>query len=244
MNRLAIIGGSGLDQLEGLLPDRRESVMTPYGEPSAALSHGRFGSHEVIFLARHGDHHQWPPHRINYRANIWALRQAGAKAIVAVAAVGGISPAMVPQRMVIPDQLIDYTWGRDSTFFDGPPTPVEHIDFTVPYSEPLRQRLLQAATRAGIKVLPHGVLGVTQGPRLESAAEIRRMARDGCDLVGMTALPEAALARELGLDYTTCAVIVNRAAGLGDGPITLAEIESHLAAGMMQVKRLLAAILD
>ncbi len=243
MTRIAIIGGSGLDRLEGLTLERQEAVDTPYGQPSAALSYGHFGNHEVIFLARHGEHHQFPPHRINYRANIWALRQSGAQQIIAVAAVGGISSPMRPQRIVIPHQVIDYTWGRSNTYFDGPPAPVKHAEFTQPYHTPLCQRLIDAAARAGIDSVACAVLGVTQGPRLESAAEIERMARDGCDLVGMTALPEAALARELDLHYATCALVVNWAAGRSDEPITMAAIEHHLCDGMAQVRRLLATTL-
>ena len=244
MPRIAIIGGSGLDRLEGLKLERQEAVETPYGETSAALSHGHFGDNEVIFLARHGARHELPPHRINYRANIWALHQAGAKQVLAVAAVGGISATMAPQRIVIPHQLIDYTWGRSNTYFDGPPAPVEHIDFTQPYDASLRQRLLDAAAHAGIDCAPAAVLGVTQGPRLESAAEIDRMARDGCDLVGMTALPEAALARELGLQYATCALVVNWAAGRSHEPITMTTIEHHLRDGMSRVRRLLTTVLS
>lgn len=243
MGRTAIIGGSGLDQLEGLVVEQREMTTTPYGEPSAPLSYGRLGNRHLIFLARHGDQHQLPPHRINYRANIWTLHQAAVDQIIAVAAVGGISAIMTPRRIVIPDQLIDYTWGRANTFFDGPPAKVEHIDFTEPYCEPLRQRLIRAAADTGIDVAAHGVLGVTQGPRLESAAEIARMAGDGCDLVGMTALPEASLARELGLKYATCALVVNWAAGKTGAPISIAEIKRQLRDGMAQVRRLLVAAL-
>lgn len=240
---LAVVGGTGLDRLDNLAIIRRETIDTPYGEPSAALSHGRLNGVEMIFLARHGDEHALPPHRINYRANLWALKQAGARRIIAVAAVGGITPAMAPGRLAFPEQIVDYTWGRAHTFFDGPPDDVEHVDLTHPYDEPLRRALIQAARRAGLDAVESGVYGATQGPRLETAAEIRRLERDGCDLVGMTGMPEAALARELDLGYATCAVVVNWAAGKSDGLISMDEIRRHLATGMNQVERLLAEVI-
>ncbi|MDX1605047.1 MAG: S-methyl-5'-thioinosine phosphorylase [Candidatus Competibacterales bacterium] len=240
---LALIGGTGLDRFDGLEPERRDAPQTPYGEPSAPLSFGRLNGHPLIFLARHGDHHQWPPHRINYRANLWALQQAGVDRIVAVTAVGGITPAMVPGRIVIPDQLIDYTYDRRHSFHDGPPEPVEHIDFTWPYSPALRRALINAARSLGLEIEEHGVYGATQGPRLETAAEIRRLERDGCDIVGMTGMPEAALARELGIDYAGCALVVNRAAGKTEAVITMDEIQQQLDRGMVAVRRLLTTAL-
>lgn len=247
MTRLAVIGGTGLDQLDSLHISRRERLTTPYGEPSAPLSYGKLRGHDLIFLPRHGDAHHLPPHKINYRANLWAIQQAGAEQIIAIAAVGGISTQMAPGTLALPDQIIDYTYGREHTFFDGQHSnadgqQVEHIDFTRPYCETLRQRLLVAARTGNIKLTAQAVYGATQGPRLESSAEIRRMARDGCDVVGMTGMPEAALARELGLCYAACAVVVNWAAGLTAEPITMDEIGRHLLTGMAQVKQLLEAV--
>ena len=247
MGDLAIIGGTGLDQYEGLEISRRETLTTSYGEPAAPIAHGRLNGKDLLFLPRHGDQHHLPPHKINYRANLWALRQAGAKRIVAIAAVGGIRESMHPGRLVLPDQIIDYTYGREHTFFDGIGNPelparVEHIDFTQPYCGKLRQDLLRAAQVSGLELSEKAVYGATQGPRLESAAEIRRMAADGCDLVGMTGMPETALARELGLPYACCALVVNWAAGLSADPITMDDIRAQLASGMDQVKRLLAAV--
>jgi 5'-deoxy-5'-methylthioadenosine phosphorylase len=239
MAPLGIIGGTGLDRLE-TLTDRREAfVSTPYGEPSAPLIHGRIGGHEVVFLARHGAEHSVPPHRINYRANLWALHAAGAESVVAIAAVGGIADEPGPGGLAVPDQLIDYTYGRTATFFDGDGAPVEHIDFTFPYTHALRCRIRDAAHSCGVPVADGGCYGSTQGPRLETAAEVRRLERDGCTLVGMTGMPEAALARELDLEYACCAVIANRAAGKGDGTISLDEIRRHLEAGMAEVRRVL-----
>lgn len=242
MTPLGLIGGTGLTSLESLRVVRREYVETPWGEPSAALLHGVIGARPVVFLARHGEQHTIPPHRVNYRANLWALHAAGAREVVAVAAVGGISDGMAAGRLVIPDQIIDYTYGRDHTLFDAALDAVTHIDFSHPYCGALRQALLEAGRTAGIKLVDGGTYGATQGPRLETEAEIDRMERDGCDLVGMTGMPEAALARELGLCYASCAVIANRAAGRGSGAITMQAIHACLEEGMGRVRSLLAAL--
>lgn len=240
MPALAIIGGSGFTKLKALEIVHREVIHTPYGEPSAPLTHGLFGGKEVVFLPRHGTAHTIPPHKVNYRANIWALKHVGVKRIVGVAAVGGIGAEMAPGVIAIPNQIIDYTYGRDHTYFENDLSHVTHIDFTEPYSEPLRQKLLIAADASNVTVVAHGVYGATQGPRLETAMEINRLERDGCGLVGMTGMPETALARELGLDYACCAVVVNWAAGRGDGPITMAEIERYIGMGMSRVVCLIA----
>jgi len=241
---IALIGGSGLDQLPGLEITCEHPIEGPWGTPSDAVIEGRFAGRRVLFLARHGRSHHLAPHRINYRANLWALKQLEATAVYAFAAVGGITEAMAPGRLVLPHQLIDYTSGRESSFLDGTQGPVGHIDFTEPYAPELRQRLLEAGIEAGLALQPMGVYGVTQGPRLETAAEIDRMERDGCDLVGMTGLPEAALARELGLPYACCAIVANWAAGrAGDAVITMAEIEAVLGRGREQVLALLARLL-
>lgn len=237
--RLAIIGGTGLARWEGMEIVSRKAVITPYGDPSSPLTEGLLYGEKVVFLARHGDPHAIPPHKINYRANIWALKESGIENIVAVAAVGGIGPEMSPAAIAVPDQIIDYSHGREHTFFDDDLTPLTHIDFTRPYSERLREKLLAAAKAAGLDAVRGGVYGCTQGPRLETAAEIGRMRRDGCDLVGMTGMPEAALAREAGLDYACCAVVANWAAGVVEGEITMEEIEQNLKAGMQNVARLL-----
>lgn len=242
--KLAVIGGSGLYRLEGLEQARHQAVATPYGSPSAPLVLGRLGEVDLVFLARHGEGHTIPPHRINYRANLAALKQVGVTHVIAVAAVGGITPKMAPQTLVVPDQIIDYTYGRAHTFFESEESQVTHVDFTYPYSEPLRQSLLQAASRCGLEVIDGACYGCTQGPRLETAAEIRRMERDGCDLVGMTGMPEAALARELELQYACLAVVVNWAAGKTAGIVSMAEIEANLQAGMAKVRRLLAALVE
>ena len=238
---LAILGGSGLTQLSTLGETRRISARTAYGEPSGPLTLGRIGGREVLFLARHGDALSIPPHQVNYRANIQALKDAGASRIASVATVGGIRKDFGPGALVVPDQLIDYTWGRVSTFFEEPGAKVTHIDFTEPYSAALRKAILAAATACGEPIADGGCYGTTQGPRLETAAEIARMERDGADLVGMTAMPEAALAREAGLEYAAIAVVANHAAGKGDSAhaISLGDIEAVVANAMQRVLRIL-----
>lgn len=239
MSELAIIGGTGLTSLKGLEITRREVVHTPYGETSGPLTHGLLCGKEVVFLARHGYGHTIPPHKINYRANLWALNRTGVKRIIAVAAVGGIRADMSPGMLAIPDQIIDYTWSRKHTFFEDGLAGVTHVDFTHPYCAELRELLIQGCQAAALPAASEGVYGATQGPRLESTAEINRMERDGCTLVGMTGMPEAALARELDLCYATCAVVVNWAAGRGVGVISMSEIEEVLKISMDKVRRLL-----
>jgi 5'-methylthioinosine phosphorylase len=239
---LAIIGGSGLTQLSSLEVERRKVMRTPYGEPSGALTFGRIGACEVVFLARHGYGHTIPPHEVNYRANLWALREAGADTVVSVASVGGIRNDIWPGTLVLPHQVIDYTWGRASTYFEGPGQPVNHIDFTEPYSRTLREALLAAAGAAGERIMDGGVYAATQGPRLESAAEINRFERDGADIVGMTGMPEASLAREIGLAYAAIAVVANYAAGRGDSEraIPLDKIQAVLDEALGRVRRIIA----
>src|SRR5689334_5105504 len=237
---LAIIGGTGLTRLSTLAVKHREVIRTPYGEPSAALVFGDVAGHRAIFLARHGQGHTIPPHRVNYRANLWALREQGASAILAVASVGGIR-GCVPGDLVLPHQLIDYTWGRASTFFDGGDQQVVHVDFTHPYSQSLREICVAAATSGGIALIEGGVYGAVSGPRLETAAEIDRMERDGATMVGMTGMPEAVLARELGVDYASVCVVVNHAAGRGDSTasVSMEAIANVLETSMDGVRALL-----
>lgn len=241
----AIIGGSGLAKLSELRLERREVVRTPFGDPSCALSFGTLEGAEVVFLARHGYGHTIAPHQINYRANLWALQHVGATEVISVATVGGIRPEFGPGALVLPDQIVDYTTGRACTFFEGPDNPVTHVDFTRPYSDALRLRLARAAEAAGEPVGFGGCYGCTQGPRLETAAEIRRMAGDGCDLVGMTGMPEAVLARELSLPYAALAVVSNHAAGIGDSgeSISIEAMGAVMERAMVRVRRILAAYL-
>jgi 5'-methylthioinosine phosphorylase len=240
---LAIIGGTGVDELDGLEVLDDHHVATPFGATSRPIQHGRYGSIPLYFLQRHGSPGAIPPHRINYRANIWALKSLGVDGIVAINSVGGISAGMRPGRLLIPDQVIDYTWGREHTFDEGEKGELMHIDFTEPYDWALRTELLAAAESVGISHAASGVHGITQGPRLETAAEIQRMARDGCDVVGMTGMPEAALARELGVPYASVCMVVNPAAGLGDLPLTLVTMREILAREAAVVRQLLSELL-
>ena len=239
---LAVIGGSGFYQTEseGVRLLARETVETPFGEPSAPVAVGECEGNRVLFLPRHGERHQLLPSDINYRANIWALHHAGARRIIAVAAVGGIRCGFDNGAIVVPDQIVDYTWGRAHTFFEDDLDHVVHVDFTSPYCERLRAGLLDAARRAGVDATAGGTYATTQGPRLESAAEIDRLERDGCDIVGMTGMPEATLARELGMSYAHCAVVSNRAAGRSAEALTMDMIRANLESGVARVQRLLA----
>lgn len=243
MTVYAIIGGTGLTQLDGLSIDAELVMETPYGAPSAPILRGDYAGRTVLFLARHGHPHRIPPHQVNYRANLWALKQAGAEAIVAVNAVGGIHPAMPAGHFCVPQQIIDYTYGRAQTFFEGELLQVTHIDFSEPYDARLRAALIEALQTERAVFSDHGVYGCTQGPRLETAAEILRLERDGCDLVGMTGMPEAALARELELPYACLALVVNPAAGKSSAPITMAAIEQVLAQGMSTIRSVLTRVL-
>ena len=239
---LGIIGGSGLTQLANLDVARREIVRTPWGEPSGPLTLGRIGAQDVAFLARHGYGHTIPPHVVNYRANIDAMKRAGVSWIVSVASVGGIDRDMAPGTLLVPDQIIDYTSGRDTSFQNGNATAVLHIDFTEPYDSGVRAALLAASREQGIPVVDGGVYAATQGPRLETAAEINRLERDGATVVGMTGMPEAALAREAGLPYAALCAVANWAAGRGDSAhaISFEPIEATLQKAMGKVRTLIA----
>jgi 5'-methylthioadenosine phosphorylase len=241
---LGIIGGTGLTRLSSLRITHRRVVRTPYGDPSGALTFGELCEQPVIFLARHGYGHTLPPHKVNYRANLWALREQGVNRIVSVATVGGIRETFKAGTLAIPDQIIDYTWGRENTYAVVGDKQVVHLDFTHPYCAESRAEILAAAARAGVGVYDGGTYACVQGPRLETAAEINRLSRDGADMVGMTGMPEAYLARELELCYATIGVIVNDAAGRGvsrDG-IREADINRVLDDIMSRVRAILEAL--
>lgn len=241
---LAVIGGSGLSSLANLEITHRQVLRTPYGEPSGPLTFGSVCGKPIAFIARHGFGHTIPPHEVNYRANLWALKEQKIERVVSVASVGAIPSELIPGSLVLPDQIIDYTWGRSSTFFEGPGASVTHIDFTEPYSAPLRGSILQAAAACGEPIVDGAVYAATQGPRLETAAEINRLERDGAQLVGMTGMPEAALARELGLQYAAIAVVANFAAGRGDSQhaISLDRIGAVLDEAMEKVRRIIGQL--
>jgi 5'-methylthioinosine phosphorylase len=236
--RLAIIGGTGALDLFEIL--EQSPVRTIWGEPSAAPARIQLGDEDAWFLARHGNPHRIPPHTVNYRANIAALAELGVRDIIAINAVGSVDPELDPGALVVPEQLIDYTWGREHSFSDSADQELQHIEFGKPFSQRIRQSIVDAAGRAAVSVTDGGCYGVTQGPRLETEAEIRRLAQDGCTLVGMTAMPEAALAREAGLEYASLCVVANAAAGISSDPISIEEIHRVLASAMGRVSALLS----
>ena len=241
---LGIIGGTGLAQLKNLQISRRQIARTPYGEASQPLVFGELAGQKVVFLARHGGGHTIPPHAVNYRANIWALHAVGVKSLLAIATVGGISSDLATGDIVLPHQMMDYTHGRKNTYHDGIELPVKHIDFTEPYSACLRQICKEAALNAQQSLHDGGVYACVQGPRLETAAEINRLERDGATLVGMTGMPEAALARELNLHYAALCPVANHAAGRGDSKngIQFDDVLGQLELTMQQVRVLIAEI--
>lgn len=241
---LAIIGGRGLSQLANLKITHRQVMRTPYGEPSGAFLFGTLDHHEVIFLARHGYGHTIPPHLVNYRANLWALSEQGVTEVVSVATVGGIRADLKPGVIVVPDQIIDYTHGRDSTYYEVRDKAYSNADFTLPYSSDLRERILSSAVTAGQQFVDGGVYAATQGPRLDSIAEINRYERDGADMVGMTGMPETALAKELELHYATIAVVANHAAGRGDNThrINMESVNATAEAAMERVRKVLECV--
>lgn len=239
---LGLIGGTGLTALQ----DTAETlnISTPYGEPSGSIQVIQTGGARLLFLPRHGNPHRFPPHCVNYRANMWAFREAGAQQVLAVSAVGGITESYAPGTLAVSDQLVDFSWGREHTYHDSPDVPLVHVDFTYPYGGPLRLELLKAARLASLEVVDGGCIGVFQGPRLESAGEIEMARRAGCDMAGMTSLPEAGLARELGIDYAGLAVVSNWGAGVHDELISEADIADTLKEPMGRVRRLLAVLIE
>ena len=240
---LAVIGGSGLYALGGLEVDFRQVADTPWGKTSAPVVGGRLGDHDLLFLARHGEDHSVAPDRINYRANVHALLEAGADRVLSIATVGGIGPGCEPGRLVVPDQLIDYTWGREQTF-GGPDGPIVHADFTEPYSSRMRSEVVSSLDALGIDCIDGGIYGAVQGPRFETAAEVTRLGRDGCSVVGMTGMPETVLAREAALDYAAVCPVGNLAAGIGDGPLKGEEVIAAVGPAMAAVGPLVRELLD
>ncbi|MGE4596523.1 MAG: S-methyl-5'-thioinosine phosphorylase [Methylophilaceae bacterium] len=241
-----IIGGTGLVSMKDLITEQEKVIETPYGNPSGALVFGMLGKIKIVFLARHGQDHSIPPHLINYQANLWALHSVGIKNIIAVSTVGSIDTKLMPGIIVFPSQIIDYTHNRIHTFFDGVDHPVDHIDFTYPYHEELRHVFIQSASKIKTPYCEDGIYAATQGPRLETAAEINRYEKDGATIVGMTGMPEAALAKELGINYAAICPVANHAAGRGlsEKGVTHQEINVNSEKIMKNVINLLKNIIE
>lgn len=251
--KLAIIGGSLLKEISNFSKLTEVSVNTPFGAPSDVFTTGEINDFDVVFLNRHGFKHHLAPHHVNYRANMYALKMFEVSHVIAVTAVGGITEKMSPMKWVVPDQIIDYTYGRMQTYNETDESEVMHIDFSYPFNGYLRDKLLTVLDNASCEYETQATYGVAQGPRLETIAEIKRMQQDGCDIVGMTAMPEAALARELEMDYATLSLVVNWAAGKGAsaeqaaGEISMDEIKQRIMDGNETVEKLinnLISILD
>lgn len=240
---VAVIGGSGFHRWEPFEHATTREVDTPYSAEPVQVFQGSLAGQSIVFVPRHGPAHSLPPHEINYRANLWALKQLEVTAVVAIATVGGISTAARPGALMIPDQVLDYTYGRAQTFYDGADGIVAHVDMTEPYCGPLRRCLVAAAAQCGVDMVDGGTYAATQGPRFETAAEIKCLERDGADVVGMTGMPEAALARELQLAYAAIAIIVNPAAGKAGGGISMEQVRAWQSSGRAQMEKLLACAL-
>jgi len=240
MATIAIIGGTGLSRLDALSVHRREMVKTPFGVPSCPLVFGELNGASVVFLSRHGNRQSIPAHMVNYCANVWALHSVGVERIVAVGGVGAIDDTCKVGDIVIPDQIIDYTTDRTSSYERGDVEGFHQVDFSYPFNHVLRQKLIEGGARADVPVVQQGTYGTVSGPRLETVAEVHRMERDGCSIVGMSCMPEAALARELAVDYAFCAVTVNLAAGKADGVISVPDWQSAIETGMASAQRLLS----
>lgn len=243
MTKLAIIGGTGLTSIKDLKITKKEVAQSPFGQPSGVLQTGELFGKEVLFLPRHGASHTIPPHKVNYRANLWVLKQAGVDTIIAVNAVGGIDSNLKAGQLVIPDQIIDYTTSRTNTFFEEGLKEVVHVDFTYPYCTELRKKIIAGCAELSIDSVNKSTYAATEGPRLETAQEVIRLERDGCDIVGMTGMPETALARELDICYSCIAVVANLAAGKSDETITMEMINKNLNVGIETVRNVLAKVI-
>ncbi len=245
--KIAVIGGTGLNEMEGITLVAEHKLETEFGNPSSPVFELKLEHKDqnisFYFLPRHGKPHSVAPHLINYRANIAALKKLGVEKVIAVNAVGGIDPVLKPKDIVIPHQVIDYTHGREASFYDGTIKPLQHFDFSDPFDAALMQQIITIANTNGFNVVGEGVYAVTQGPRLETAAEIKKMAQDGATLVGMTLMPEAVLAREVEIAYASICLIVNPAAGVSSAVITMEDIIQAIEQGMGQVQNLIKEIL-
>ncbi len=238
MSKIGLIGGSGLYEIKGFVLKSKKTVKTPFGKPSNQYLIGEINNTEVIFLPRHGAGHNIPPHMINYRANIWGFKKLGVERIISISAVGGIKKGLKPGDIVITDQILDMTKNRESTFYNGKDG-VVHIDFTYPFCPELRKILLKAGKHLKVTIKDGGAYVAVEGPRLETASEIKSFAILGGDVVGMTGMPEASLARELEICYSGLSVVANYAAGISKKKLTVPEVMEAMHASTEHIKRLL-----
>jgi 5'-methylthioadenosine phosphorylase len=239
---IGLIGGSGLYEIEGLEITKEVSISTPYGEPSSVYKIGTIGAKEIVFLPRHGIPHSIPPHKINYRANIWGFKSLGVERIISVSAAGGIKKDLSPGDIILLDQIIDMTYGaRESTFYDK--DRVVHIDFTNPYCPEMRDFIVKSSKNIGLPIKTAGTYICVNGPRLETAKEIQFFSMIGADVVGMTAMPEASLARELEMCITGISVVTNYAAGISEKKLTTTEVVETMKNSLDRIKSLVKEVI-
>jgi 5'-methylthioadenosine phosphorylase len=238
---LGIIGGSGLYKIEGITLRKTKKVKTTFGKPSDSYKIGALSDREIVFLPRHGAKHSIPPHKVNYRANVWGFKELGVKRIIAISAVGGISPKVSPGAIVVPDQIIDMTSNREATFHEK--DNAVHVDFTEPYCPEMRRSIIGASKTKGIDIKASGTYVCVNGPRLETRAEIQFFSRIGADIVGMTAMPEAALVREVEICFGGISVVTNYAAGVKKRSLRANEVGEVMKEAMGNLGALLEALL-
>ncbi|MGB9715778.1 MAG: S-methyl-5'-thioadenosine phosphorylase [Thermodesulfovibrionales bacterium] len=241
MPKIGIIGGSGLYDIPGLIIREHRKITTPFGDPSDSYIIGEYSGSEIIFLPRHGLKHQFPPHKINYRANIWGFKELGVERILSISAVGGINPVLKPGIFVVPDQIVDMTKKRESTFYDG--DEVVHIDFTEPFCPELRNIAIKAGEESGIELQKSGTYVCVDGPRLETRAEIRIFKKMDIDIVGMTVMPEATLAREAELCFACIAIVTNYAAGITGKKLTTTEVIEVMKGSLIKIESFIKNII-
>lgn len=241
MRKIAVIGGTGIYSPDALKSFEEKIVQTPYGP--ALCNIGEMAGNQVVFITRHGVGHKTPPHKVNYRANIWALKSLGTEEIFATTAVGSLNPEMKAGHFVVCDNVLDFTKSRINTFYDTPERGVAHVDFTYPYCPALREKVIRCLEKTDITFHKTGVYVCTEGPRFETAAEIKMYAMLGGDVVGMTNMPESLLAREAEMCYTNCSIVTNMAAGISKTPLSHSEVVEEMARSISNMEKLITAFI-
>ena len=242
MRKIAIIGGTGIYSPEALQGFEEKVIDTPYGP--ALCNIGELAGNQVVFITRHGVGHKTAPHKVNYRANIWALKSLGTEEIFATTAVGSLNPEMKAGHFVVCSNVLDFTKSRINTFYDTPERGVVHVDFSYPYCPCVRERVIRCLEKLDIPFHKEGVYVATEGPRFESAAEIKAYAMLGGDLVGMTNMPECILAREAEMCYSTCSIVTNMAAGISPTPLSHMEVVEAMGKTINNMNKLIAAFIN